>query len=164
MSDKKFVTYEDFGAVGDGLTDDFAAICRAHDYANENGLPVKANGEKTYYVCNPVVDGEMRSAYIKTDVDWGSAKFIIDDTPISLDDDTKPWHGHIVFMAVSDHPKFRIDDEATLREISEAGITKKSTTSPMTKKRYTSLTTFTPQKQGIKSGGFPKYSKRFTAL
>jgi len=127
MSEKSFVTYEEFGAVGDGVTDDFAAICRAHDYANEKGLPVKVNGEKTYYICNPVVDGEMRTAYIKTDVDWGTAKFIIDDTPISLDDETKPWHGHVVFTAVSDHPKFRIEDEVTLREISEVGITKKST-------------------------------------
>ena len=47
---KKYVTYEEFGAVGDGVHDDFAAICKAHDYANENGLPVKANDNATYYI------------------------------------------------------------------------------------------------------------------
>ena len=45
--EKKYVTYEEFGAVGDGKTDDYAAICKAHSYANENGLPVKANGNAT---------------------------------------------------------------------------------------------------------------------
>ena len=36
-----FVTYEAFGAVGDGVTDDAAAIAAAHAYANEHHLPVK---------------------------------------------------------------------------------------------------------------------------
>jgi len=35
------VTYERFGAVGDGVHDDLSAICEAHEYANQNGLPVK---------------------------------------------------------------------------------------------------------------------------
>ena len=35
-----FVTYEQFGAVGDGIADDLAAIVKAHAYANANGLPV----------------------------------------------------------------------------------------------------------------------------
>ena len=38
-----YVTYEEFGAVGDGKTDDFAAIVKAHEYANSNGLSVFAN-------------------------------------------------------------------------------------------------------------------------
>ena len=127
MSDKKYVTYEEFGAVGDGVADDYAAICKAHDYANENGLPVRANDNATYYICNPIIDGEMRSALIKTDVDWGTAKFIIDDTPISLDDPAKKWHGHLVFQVLSDYPMFRIEDEETLRKVSETGITRTTT-------------------------------------
>lgn len=127
MMKKNYVSYEQFGALGDGVTDDYAAICRAHDYANEMGLPVRAKAGATYYICDPVVDGEMRSAYIKTDVEWEGAKFIIDDTPINLDDHTKPWHGHIVFRAVSDYPMTRIEDEETLRKVSEQGITKKTT-------------------------------------
>ena len=35
-----FVTYEDFGAVGDGVTDDSDAIVSTHEYANANGLSV----------------------------------------------------------------------------------------------------------------------------
>ena len=36
------VTYAEFGAVGDGKTDDFDAIIAAHNFANKMGLPVKA--------------------------------------------------------------------------------------------------------------------------
>ena len=42
------VCYEDFGAVGDGKTDDMEAICKAHEYANEKGLPVYAKEGATY--------------------------------------------------------------------------------------------------------------------
>ena len=50
MEPKKTVCYEDFGAVGDGVTDDSAAIRAAHEYANENGLDVVCEGAKTYYI------------------------------------------------------------------------------------------------------------------
>ncbi|MEJ6580174.1 MAG: hypothetical protein QNL33_00795 [Akkermansiaceae bacterium] len=43
-----FVSYRDFGAVGDGKVDDFAALVKAHDHANEKGLPVKADEGATY--------------------------------------------------------------------------------------------------------------------
>ena len=43
-----FVTYEDFGAIGDGKTDDFEAIIKTHEYANANGLRVFANETATY--------------------------------------------------------------------------------------------------------------------
>jgi len=71
---KSFVTYEEFGAVGDGKADDQKAIVAAHNAANEKGLPVRAADGKTYYI------GRGASvAVIKTDVDFGTAKFIIDD-------------------------------------------------------------------------------------
>ena len=38
MSTKAYVSYKEFGAVGDGVTNDFAAIRAAHAYANENGI------------------------------------------------------------------------------------------------------------------------------
>ena len=76
MSDKKYVSYEEFGAVGDGVTDDFEAIEAAHNYANLYGLTVKTKSDATYYV------GEKftREIQIKTDVDWNGSNFIIDDT------------------------------------------------------------------------------------
>lgn len=71
----KYVTYEQFGAVGDGIHDDQAAIIAAHAAANEQGLPVKANDHATYYIGNGT-----ESAIIETDVDFGKAHFVIDDT------------------------------------------------------------------------------------
>lgn len=70
----KVVTYEEFGAKGDGRTDDRSAIVRAHAAANERGARVRAKDGATYYL-GP---GEGM-AIVRTDVDWGKAKFIIDD-------------------------------------------------------------------------------------
>ena len=70
-----YVTYEDFGAVGDGKTDDFEAIIKAHEYANANGLNVLANETATYYI-----GGANKTAHVMTDTDWSTARFIIDDT------------------------------------------------------------------------------------
>lgn len=72
-----YVTYEDFGAVGDGKTDDFGAIVKTHEYANEKGLMVLANETATYYI-----GGADRTAFIMTDTDWSTARFIIDDTNV----------------------------------------------------------------------------------
>ncbi len=72
-----FVTYEDFGAVGDGKTDDFDAIVKTHEYANANGLKVFANETATYYI-----GGADKTAYIMTDTDWSTAEFVIDDTNV----------------------------------------------------------------------------------
>ncbi len=72
-----YVTYEEFGAVGDGKTDDLEAIVNAHKYANENGLFVFASETATYYI-----GGENKTATIMTDTDWSTARFIIDDTNV----------------------------------------------------------------------------------
>lgn len=93
----RFVTYEQFGAVGDGVTDDQAAIAAAHDAANKAGLPVKAGHGKTYRI-----GGSDQVAIIRTDVDFGDAKFIIDDT--SVKNRQAP-----VFCVESKEPSFEID-------------------------------------------------------
>ncbi len=87
MEAKKTVCYEDFGAVGDGKTDDFDALARAHAYANENGLDVICNSGKTYYIGNSALDADTPKPAIKvkTNVDWKDAKFIIDDSEITVD-------------------------------------------------------------------------------
>jgi hypothetical protein len=72
-----FVVYSDFGAKGDGKTDDLEAIAAAHAYANQHGLPVKADMGATYYI-----GGKDRTAFIQTDTDFGTAAFIIDDTQV----------------------------------------------------------------------------------
>lgn len=72
-----FVRYSDFGAKGDGKTDDMDAIAATHAFANEHGLPVKADDNATYYIGR-----KKRTAIVKTDTDFGKASFIIDDTDV----------------------------------------------------------------------------------
>lgn len=73
----KTVKYSDFGAKGDGKTDDIEAIIAAHAYANEHNLKVKADNNATYYI-----GGKDRTAIIQTDTDFGNASFIIDDSNV----------------------------------------------------------------------------------
>lgn len=74
---KHVVYYEDFGARGDGETDDIAAIAKAHAFANRHGLRVEANDNATYYI-----GGKNKTVVIQTDTDFGAAKFIINDTKV----------------------------------------------------------------------------------
>lgn len=71
------VRYGDFGAKGDGKTDDMDAIAATHAFANQHNLFVKADEEATYYI-----GGKDRTAIIQTDTDFGTATFIIDDTEV----------------------------------------------------------------------------------
>lgn len=71
---QRYVMYSDFGAKGDGESDDQEAIVKAHAYANKNNLPVKADEGARYYI-----GGGKRTAIIQTDTDFGTARFIIDD-------------------------------------------------------------------------------------
>lgn len=73
---KKIFKYSEFGAVGDGVTDDFLAIKRTHEAANTENATVVADG-KAYYIGKSSY-GE--TAVILTDVEFGDATFIIDDT------------------------------------------------------------------------------------
>ena len=87
------VRYSDFGAVGDGVTDDFEAICAAHAYANEGGQKVYAEKGATYYIGD-----HTTTAVIRTDTDWTGASFILDDSVVP------PEHrGNQVFQIASDY-------------------------------------------------------------
>ena len=71
---ENYLTYEQFGAVGDGIHDDQEAIIACHEEANAQRLPVRAKDGATYYV-----GGKNKAAVVKTDVDFGNARFVIDD-------------------------------------------------------------------------------------
>jgi len=71
------VHYSDFGAVGDGDSDDTDAIADTHSFANKWGLKVKADDDVTYYL-----GGDQRTAIIQTDTDFGTSSFIVDDTQL----------------------------------------------------------------------------------
>lgn len=77
------VSYEDFGAKGDGKTDDLPSIVRAHAHANQHGLSVRASDQATYYI-----GGLDLTAKVQTDTDFGDAKFIIDDRDL---DNIRAW-------------------------------------------------------------------------
>lgn len=90
------IYYSDFGAKGDGYSDDFEAIKATHDYANKYGHTVHADGSKTYYIG---VDYGNQSIKIRTDTYWHGAKFIFDDS--KKKPGTSEW----------DTPRFVIDSE-----------------------------------------------------
>lgn len=77
MKSKGFVSYSDFGAKGNGKTDDMPAIAATHAFANENGLQVKADDDATYYI-----SGKSCTAFVRTNTDFGKASFIIDDSEV----------------------------------------------------------------------------------
>ena len=99
------VHYSDLGAKGDGKTDDMDAIVATHAFANKYKLSVKADSRHTYYI-----SGKSRSAIIKTDTDFGTANFIIDDTNVQNIKTN-------VFMVKSELIPFDINGIYTLKKI-----------------------------------------------
>ena len=95
------VKYADFGAKGDGETNDFDAIKAAHDYANESGQTVIA-GYGTYYI------GDTAGRYIdiRTNVDFTNAEFIIDDSNIPVSSKSRTANIFYVRPSVSDVKSF----------------------------------------------------------
>ena len=79
------LTYECFGAKGDGKTDDALAIKRTHEFANNEyaskGLYITVYGTKgkTYYMSTGSKSSKSITIRIATDTDWQGANFIIDD-------------------------------------------------------------------------------------
>lgn len=71
---KEYLTYAEFGAVGDGVHDDMPAITAAHIEAGRLGLPVKAAEGAVYYI-----SPKNLTAEVTTSADWTGARFIIDD-------------------------------------------------------------------------------------
>lgn len=101
------LSYSDFGAHGDGKTDDIDAIAATHAVANQQGLPVKADDGATYYI-----SGKERTAVIRTDTDFGKAAFIIDDTNVQN-------RTASVFMVSSDLQPFKMESITSLKRNQE---------------------------------------------
>ncbi len=99
-----FVNYSDLNAKGDGKTDDINAIAATHSIANRYNLSVKANKGATYYI-----GGKAQTADIKTNTDFGTAKFIIDDTKLEN-------HKASVFIVTSNHKLGNITTISTLQK------------------------------------------------
>jgi len=110
------VSYSEFGAVGDGVTNDMDAIIRTHEFANASGIPVKAEEGATYYIASDITAG----AVIQTDTDWTGASFIIDDRNVPRDKRTLN-----IFTVTASKPYYTITDQlTTLSKLQEnIGIT-----------------------------------------
>ena len=100
---KGFVSYSDFGAKGDGKTDDMTAIAATHEFANQQNMPVKANDDATYYI-----SGKSRTALVRTNTDFGKASFIIDDSEV----ENRNSH---VFLIGSDQLSFKPEGITSLK-------------------------------------------------
>ena len=84
--DVRNIYYKDFGATGNGETDDFFAIKACHDYANQWGHTANADGPgATYYIGNYLKWGEeATSIIVQTDTNWHGCTFIWDDTVVPV--------------------------------------------------------------------------------
>lgn len=111
--DTTVVYYEDFGAKGDGETNDFEAIYLAHQAANKGGQTVKAVSGKNYYISDTTINGSPLSATIKTNVDWTGAKFTIDDTDLIASGMGKT----SIFKVANDENVIKITNKDLLAEI-----------------------------------------------
>ncbi len=108
---KDFITYEDFGAVGDGVTNDFFAMKRAHIAANEAGLSVKGTPGKTYLITDTEIDGVAESIPVMTDVDLCGATLIVDDSDISWREGANKRHNTATFEVKSPYKPVSVDEE-----------------------------------------------------
>jgi len=107
FKDAGVVRYSDFGAQGDGKTDDIDMIAATHAFANQHELMVEADDGATYYI-----GGKERTAVIRTDTDFGTASFIIDDTDVQN-------RNASVFMASSSQQPFQLEDLNSLQRNQE---------------------------------------------
>ncbi len=105
----EFVTYEAFGAKGDGKTHDMPAIIAAHAYANEHALPVKASEGAVYYIAH-----SDTAAVIRTDTDWTGASFILDDREVP-----KEKRGVNVFSVEADEPPYELENVPAPKKLQE---------------------------------------------
>ncbi len=99
VANEEFVTYEEFGAKGDGKTNDHPAIVKAHAHANEKGLPVKAKRGAVYYIGDCT-----EAAIVKTDTDFSGARFIIDDVALNFDNRRVE-----LFLVEPDKPSYLVE-------------------------------------------------------
>ena len=128
MTNEKFVTYEDFGAKGDGVTDDFAAIYKAHVYANEEHLPVKAKAGAKYYIHISEIDGEVHTVPVRTNTDWTGAEFVIDDRDLSTlpEMPTFKMAQTFIFTVLPNEESYKITDKEVLEKVLAGGLNRET--------------------------------------
>ena len=119
---KEFITYEEFGAKGDGVTNDFFAMKAAHIAANESGLPIRGTEGKTYLITDTELDGVAESIPIMTDVDWCGATIVVDDRDIMWCEGNNKKHNTTCFLVKSPYDSVSVAKEYIDAINSEGGI------------------------------------------
>ena len=113
------IFYRDFGAIGDGQTNDFLAIKEAHDYANKHGHTVVADKMAVYYIGKT-----QETVTVRTSTVWRGAEFIIDDREIDYGSDA----ALSIFTVDSDYEKILLGkSDKRIIEINESGGLTRST-------------------------------------
>ena len=123
------VRYSDFGAKGDGKTDDLNAVVAAHEHANKHNLSVEADTGATYFL-----GGRANIVKIQTNTSFGNATFIIDDRKVEA-------RGKPVFQIDSTLKKKEAEGITTMKKGQESlGVTLDQTSLVITindeKKQY----------------------------
>ncbi len=116
------VYYSQFGAVGDGETDDYRAMYDAHVYANQCGQTVYADEGKNYYVHV----FEHGSIPVKTDVYLGDAKITIDDTGSKV----YAQRGNALFRLDKDNPMVVYNESQIQQLFGDVSLTRGQTEIP----------------------------------
>ena len=83
------ISLKQFGAKGDGTTDDSTFIQNAINYFINNDVTLISD-ESTYYVTNSIVINKLDNLYNYKYIDFSKAKFITDQN-INVFDVTMPW-------------------------------------------------------------------------
>jgi len=129
--DVSVIYYEDFGAVGDGKTNDFKAIYDIHNLANTYGQTVKARPDSVFYISDTRISGSKKSIIINTNTDWQGAKFIIDDSEIAAFKGGQNYdlYSNPIFYVKpnTEHASFTVTDTEQLSAIAAAGLNQKTT-------------------------------------
>ena len=95
----KTVFYSDFNVTQSDNVCCLDELIAAHTYANEHGYKVFADYGATYYVSST-----GKTARIKTDVEWGNAKFTVDDSSVSAAE-----KGNWIFTLTASTGSYNID-------------------------------------------------------
>ena len=104
--DVRNIYYKDFGAKGDGTTDDFFAIKACHDEANKYGHTVNGTKGHTYYI--GAANG-TESIEVKTDTYWNLCSFVFDDRDVPNPKEGKNYLSSI-FLILPDKESYTLTD------------------------------------------------------
>ena len=99
------VFYSDFNVKQSESECCIDALIAAHDHANANGYKVFADYGASYYISSI-----KKTVKVQTDVEWGNARFTIDDSAVANED-----RGNWIFNIASSYSSYKID---TLKSIS----------------------------------------------